>query len=106
MVNNAGENSSLYIYINFSNINLQKYCKQQDLETAVIQIKINKDKIIIFCIYRAPPGNFDCFLNKIDFIHNSLYRHNLEFVLCGDININYMETSSKKTQLDDMLKYL
>jgi exonuclease III len=101
------KNGGVCIYIQedlkFSTINLHKYCKQQDLEIVDIQIKINKNKLIIFGIYTAPTGNFEYFLKKLDHILNSYYRHNLEFIICGDINVNYLETSSKKTQLVDML---
>jgi phenolic acid decarboxylase len=27
----------------------------------------------------------------------------LEFIICGDVNINYLEPSIRKTELDDML---
>jgi hypothetical protein len=48
------KNGGVCIYIQqdlkFATINLQKYCKEQDLEIAAIQISINKDKIIICSI--------------------------------------------------------
>jgi hypothetical protein len=43
------KNGGLCIYIQkdleFSTIHLQRYCKEQDLKIAAIQIKISKDKI-------------------------------------------------------------
>jgi hypothetical protein len=97
----------VYIYIRedlkLSTINLHKYCKEQDLEIAAIQIKINEVKIIIFSIYRAPSGNFNYFINKLDHVLNSFFKYNLEFIICEDVNINYLEPSIKKTKLDDML---
>jgi hypothetical protein len=75
----------IYIYIQeelkFTTIDLQKYCKEQDFEIAAIQINLNRDKIIIFRIYRAPSGNFDYFLNKLDNILNSLNKYNSEFII-------------------------
>jgi hypothetical protein len=56
----------------------------------------SKENIIILSIYRAPACNSDYFLNKLDSILNSIHRHNLEFIICGDKNKNYLETSSKK----------
>jgi hypothetical protein len=54
------KNGGVCIYIQkdleFSTINLQRYCKEQDLEIAAIQIKISKDKIIICSIYRGSMG--------------------------------------------------
>ncbi len=59
--------------------------------------------MIVICVYRAPYGNFDIFMNKLEIILNSLYRHNTEFILCGNININYLEPSHRKNQLDNLL---
>jgi hypothetical protein len=59
--------------------------------------------VIIICVYRALCSNFDLFLNKLEIILNSLHRHNSEFIICGDININYLEPSNKKNQLDNLL---
>jgi endonuclease/exonuclease/phosphatase (EEP) superfamily protein YafD len=61
------------------------------------------EKVIILCIYKSPAGDYDYFLNKLDNILNYLHRHNLEFILCGDININYLESKSRKLKLEDML---
>jgi exonuclease III len=86
-----------------TNINLQKHCKEQDMEIAAVQLKLNKITTIILCVYRAPSGDFDCFLNKLDIILNSLQCYKKELIICGDININYLENSNKKKQLDYIL---
>ena len=62
-----------------------------------------KKKVIIFSIYRASSGNFDYFLNTLDYILNSLHIHNTKFIICEDININYLDTNDKKKQLDTLL---
>jgi hypothetical protein len=70
----------------------KKYCKEHDLKIVAIQIKINKEKIIIFSIYRASSGNFDYFLNKLDYILHSFHRYKLEFIICGNkykLSANY-----------------
>ncbi len=59
--------------------------------------------MIVICVYRAPCGNFDIFMNKLEIILNSLYRHNTEFILHGNINMNYLEPSHRKNQLDNLL---
>jgi exonuclease III len=74
--------------LKFTNINLQKHCKEQDTEIAAVQLKPNKKNVIVFCVYRAPSGDFDYFLNKLDNILNSLYSYKTEFIICGDINIS------------------
>jgi len=82
--------------LKFTNISLQKHCKEQDIEITALQLKLNKKNVIIFCVYRAPSGDFDYFLNKLDYILNSLHTYNTEFIICGDININYLGTNNKK----------
>jgi len=98
---------SVRIYVReslkFTNINLLKYSKEQDIEIAAFQFNIQKGKVIILCIYRAPCGNNECFLNKLETILNSLHKHNSEFIICGNININYLESNNKKNQLDNLL---
>jgi exonuclease III len=80
-----------------------KHYKKQDIEIAAIQLKVNEKNVIIFCVYRAPYGNFDYFLNKLDNILKYFHSHKTEFIICGDININYLETNNKKKQLDKLL---
>jgi len=90
-------------YLTFTNIDLLKYNKEHDIEIAVIELNTQKRKVIIICIYRAPCGNFECFLNKLEIILNSLHKCNSEFIICGDIIINYLEFNNKKNQLDNLL---
>jgi exonuclease III len=84
------KNGGVCIYIletlKFINTDLQKHCKEQDIEIAAVKIRLIKKNVIIFPIYRAPSGNFDYFLNKLDTILNSLRNHKTEFILCGGIN--------------------
>jgi hypothetical protein len=47
--------------LNFTNINLQKLCKERDIEIVAIQLKLNGKKVIILSIYRAPVGDYDYF---------------------------------------------
>ena len=95
----------LYIQeaLKFTNVSLQKHCKEEDIEITAVQLKLNKKNVIIFCVYRAPSGDFDYFLNKLYYILNSLHTYKTEFIICGDRNMNYLETSNKKKQLDYLL---
>jgi hypothetical protein len=34
----------------------------------------------------------------------SFSKNNIEFVICGDINVDYLENNRKKAQLNNMLK--
>ena len=89
--------------LDFKNINMQKYCSKQDIELAAIQIKKRKGNIIIICIYRAPTGNFDIFLHNLEIVLHTYYTHTTDIIICGDININYLEPDDKKDQLNNLL---
>ena len=87
----------------YSNISLFKYCKEQDLEIVAVKLKLVAKNLIVFCAYRAPGGNLEYFFNQVDNIFNTLGNSNTEYILCGDLNINYLEPSSKKTKLENLL---
>ena len=97
----------VYIYIhkevNFTNINLSDYCKGQDLDITALKFKFNKKKIIIFCVYRAPSRDLEYFFDQLEIIFNSLQNPKIKFILCGDLNINFIRSSHNKTQLDNLL---
>ena len=101
------KNGGVSIYImgtlTYSNINLRKYSKEQDLEICAIQLYTQENTVIIICLYRAPSGYFGNFLNLLDKILNSLHKPKTEFIICGDININYMVISNSKKRLDGLL---
>jgi hypothetical protein len=54
---------------------------------------------MLFCVYKAPSGDFDYFLNKLDNILNSLHNYKTDVITCGDINMNYLGSNNKKKQL-------
>jgi hypothetical protein len=78
-------------------------CKEQDLEIAAVKLEFSNRNLIVFCVYRAPTGDMDYFLKHIDIILNTLHNPKTDFVLCGDLNINYTGTNNKKTRLDNLL---
>jgi hypothetical protein len=55
-------------------------------------------------VYRAPTGNFNLFLNRLDDSIKSIYRASLNLVLYGDINIDYLTENDRKRQLDSLLQ--
>jgi hypothetical protein len=59
--------------------------------------------ICVLTLYRAPSGNFSSFLLKLDTILQSQYTPMQHFIICGDINVNYLNESEDKNQLDNIL---
>ena len=96
------------IYINENiehyNINLNTYCKEQDLEITALKFKFNKRKFIILFVYRAPSGDFEYFIENLDCILGVLQKTDIKLILCGDLNINCAENSQNKLQLEYLLE--
>ena len=61
-------------------------------------------KLYVGCIYRAPNGQFDIFLDKLELIIQKLMRTNKTFVLCGDWNVDMLQESSNKKELVGLLQ--
>ena len=90
--------------LRYVRIDLEKYCKDKDFEVCAIKIHFNTKSACIIAIYRAPSGNFDLFITKLDTILKKLYTATSEYIVCGDINIDYLADSNRKSQLEDLLK--
>ncbi|PNF30772.1 hypothetical protein B7P43_G06180, partial [Cryptotermes secundus] len=96
---------SIFVHENlkFTKINLEDYCKDQDLEACALKLDSPFSNICILTLYRAPSGNFNHFLNRLETILNVLHSSKVEFIICGDININYLIDSNRKLNLDSLL---
>jgi hypothetical protein len=69
----------------------------------VLKPKSTFFNVCIMAGYRAPTGNFNLFLNRLDDIIKTLYKVDLQFVICGNINTDYLTHNDKKRQLDAVL---
>jgi hypothetical protein len=82
-------------------VNLNAFCKEQDLEACAIKLQFPSDNIYILAIYRA--GDFSYFLIGLEAILKSLCNMNSEFIICGNFNVNYLDYSNRRKQLDALL---
>ena len=89
--------------LNYTNIDLSAYRKEQDIEVCALNLKLTFSNRKIMTIYRAPTGNFEVFLNRLDSILKTLCKADSKLIVCGDINIDYLSDSEKKRQLDAAL---
>jgi exonuclease III len=88
----------------FTNIDLQRFCMEQDIEICAVKINLLPTTIYIICIYRSPTGNFVRFIKGIDTTLNQFSKPNTAIIVCGDINIDYLdENCYKRQQLDALL---
>jgi exonuclease III len=85
------------------NINLDKYCYDKDIEACAVYLNTTCTRICVLSVYRSPNSNYNLFLEKLELILQKLCKTNVKVVICGDINVNYMENGQKKVKLDDML---
>ena len=45
----------------------------------------------------------DIFLHNLEIVLHTYYTHTTDIIICGDININYLEPDDKKDQLNNLL---
>jgi exonuclease III len=89
--------------LQYTPINLNKFCMDQEIEVCAIKLHQYPSNICILSTYRSPSGNFTHFLNFLESILNHLYNNSVNLVTCGDININYNDNNSNKIQLNSLL---
>ena len=89
--------------IGYKSLNVTRYCEEKNLEMCSIQIESKNNQQIIICVYRAPSGHFPQFLRLLETLLMSLYRPKIEFVICGDINIDYLSDNHMRQQLTHLL---
>ena len=52
--------------LNFNKIDISHTCREKDLEICAVELEIETSKLIVLSIYRAPTGDFNQFLKKLD----------------------------------------
>ena len=57
-------------YFPFSVINIEKFCKDKELEACALIFDVLHFKVCIITIYRSPNGNFQYFIKVLDNITN------------------------------------
>ena len=72
----------IYVHgtIKFTNINLYKYCREQDLEITAVKPEFFERNLIVFCVYRAPTGDLDYFLKHVDILLNTFHNSKTDFI--------------------------
>jgi hypothetical protein len=80
-----------------------KYCREQHMEISALKLQFSSVNICVLTIYKAPTGNVNYYTHKKDAILHTLYTAALDFIICGDININYLIDSERKNHLDTLL---
>nr|CAI5843329.1 unnamed protein product [Callosobruchus analis] len=71
-----------------SGIDLSIYCIEKDFEICGVRLKLYNKSYIVLACYRSPSGDKSIFLSKINIVMDFLYQPNINFILCGDINLD------------------
>jgi exonuclease III len=87
----------------FNCVDLSKFCEERTTELCAIQLDSKDKQFIIICVYRAPSGDSNLFLQSFDEALKSLYKPKVEFLICGDMNTDYLLNSSRKQQFPILL---
>jgi hypothetical protein len=82
----------------FNEIDIAQHCKEHDFEISAIQLLIKTPNLIIVSLCTAPSGEVKEFLGRLDAILKHLYNPEPEFIICGDININYLNENNNKNK--------
>lgn len=98
---NGGVCIFIHETLQFTTINLNEFCKEKDLEACAAELHFSPISFCILSIYRFPTGNFLYFLKALESILISQYSNTIKLIICGDININYL--NGKRKQLDYLL---
>jgi hypothetical protein len=99
---NGGVCIYIHSLIKFNTVSAANYCVVKDIEACAIKLILTSITMIILAVYRSPIGNFSNFLQKLDIL-NRLHINKAEFIVCGDVNINYLENCDRRQQLDALL---
>lgn len=81
--------------IESSVLDVSRFCIEKSIELCAVCVSLGKISVIIVNCYRSPCGDINVFLNNIDNMLNYLYKPNVSFILCGDMNLDsYMSNGS------------
>ena len=80
-----------------------KFCIEKVIDVCTIMLQLTYLNICILAIYRTSTDNFKLFLSETDTLLKSLDETNMNFTVCGDMNIDYLIDCFNKKQLDTML---
>jgi exonuclease III len=99
----GGVNRYVHESLTMTYINLHRFCSDYDLEATAVKFKTKFDAYCVLCIYRPLAGDFSKFFSVLDSLNSHLHSPHTNLIVCGDININYLQTCSSRNQLDSLM---
>jgi exonuclease III len=83
----------------YVNLDLDKYCSEQDIEVCAIRLRQNSRNLYVLSIYSSPSGNLNVFIERLEELLNKISRDQDYIVICGDFNANFITNKQKKIKL-------
>jgi exonuclease III len=94
------QKQGVYIFIrddeSFNKIVTSLHCTKQTLEVCAVELETKSSNLRILALYRTPSANFNQFTERLDATLKYLYNPKSEFLICGDINVDYLNNNRKK----------
>lgn len=85
--------------MNITSINLN-LSLEKHFEMCVSVINSNlSEKIYVIVIYRTPDSDFNVFIRRLELLFHQIYNVKCKYIICGDININFLVNSPYKQNL-------
>lgn len=76
------------------------YSVEQQFEMCAGVINSNNGlKTYIIVVYRTPDSNFEVFIHKLEVLLHQIYNPKHHYIICGDINTNFLINSHRKEVL-------
>jgi hypothetical protein len=85
-------------------VDLNKLCKENTFEISAVKLNICSTKVILCFVYRSPPENPNYFFKLLEKTLELLYQPTISFLICGDLNINFLMESTVKQRLESIMK--
>ena len=90
--------------LQYMSTDLNEFCIKLDIEICAVKLHYFSSNICVFTIYKSSSGNFSYFLNTLGRILKKIYTNTLNTIICGDININYLDDdNTNKQKLNSLL---
>lgn len=88
--NNKGGGVAIWVNneVNVKVIDVGRFCVEKSIEICAIKVSLNNNSLIIVNCYRSPSGDMNVFLYNMNGVLNYLYKPNINFILCGDVNVD------------------
>ena len=75
---------------------VSQFCIEKTFVDCATELHLGNYYIIVICIYRSPAGNFLNFFNQLDSTLKYLYNTETQFIVCGDLNVDFSKHSNFK----------